>query len=131
MFAIFTSERSLAPYDVNPIKRGGAINVGLKKISQRQARFMPNKRDSFIIRVHGQDKPGIVYRLTQLLAKYKFNITDLSTHRTEGKKAGYVLWLEGELQKKSRLSALTRDLRSLGKKLKIHISAEPVSTVSF
>ncbi len=64
-----------------------------------------------MVSVYGADRPGIVYHVTDRLARAKVNITDLSTHRTNtGKSAGYILYIEGELPRgltpESLLSAL-------------------------
>ncbi len=131
MFVIFSSEKVLGDREIAKIERQTDMNIGLKKISSRQARFTPSKKNSFIVRVHGPDKPGIVYHVTQVLARRKFNITDLSTHRTKaGKKAGYIVLLEGELPMKTAASSLISDLRTLGKKLQTRISVEPIATTS-
>ena len=72
-----------------PLKSKWRLTVGFKKISDSQARFRPLKGNLHLVTVHGPDKPGLVYRVTELLARARFNITDLATHQTRrGKKTG-------------------------------------------
>jgi len=116
----------------SPLEKKWGLSIGLKKISRRQAQSSSSVQNLFIIRVHGPDKPGIVHRVTQSLSKFKFNITDLSTHRTTGgKKAGYILFIEGELSKKYSLHPLKRSLSKLQKTLRTTISLQPISPSSF
>lgn len=131
MFIIFTSARELTGQHFQSLGETADLSISLKKLSARLARFTPSKKESYIVRVHGQDQPGIVYHVTQCLAKHSFNITDLSTHRTlQGKVAGFIVLLEGELLKKSYLGPLRDDLRRLETRLKTHISIDPVSAQS-
>ncbi len=131
MFIIFTSGRELTVKNFDSLKKTADLSVALKKLSAKLARFTPAKKESYIVRVHGHDQPGIVHHLTQCLAKHSFNITDLSTHRTiQGREAGYIVLLEGELLKSSYLTPLRNDLRKLETRLKTHISIDPVSAQS-
>jgi glycine cleavage system transcriptional repressor len=104
------------------------LSIGLKKISRRQAQSSVVAKNPFIIRVHGPDKPGIVFHVTGYLAKMKFNITDLSTHRTTGgKRPGYILFIEGEPYSRSSIVRLKKGLSHLQKTLNTTISLQSIS----
>jgi glycine cleavage system transcriptional repressor len=68
----------------------------LKPLTPRERRAPESAGWPRLVTVYGADRPGIVYRAAQALARKGFNVTDLSTYRTEGPTAGYILYLEGE-----------------------------------
>jgi len=134
MLLIFSSEKPLSPSRTDllfkNITKKYLLSIGVKSLSKKQAQFKPVKKELHMVSLHGADRPGLVYRLTDCLAKNKFNITDLVTHRTsQGSQPGYVLFVEGELG--GKLSALEKDLAALAKKLAtpIHIRALPTNTI--
>jgi len=101
------------------------LAVGVKAISANLARFQKAPEDTTLVTLYGADRPGLVYELTACLAKHRFNISDLSTHRTtQGKSPGYVLFVEGNLPKKSPVKAMEKSLANLGKRLRCHIQAQ-------
>lgn len=104
------------------------LNLGLKKISAAQARFRKPQASLVTISVHGSDRPGIVSIVTQQLMKLRFNITDLSTHRTsQGKSPGFILLLEGEMPKRMTTARLQGKLNQLQKKIHTRITVNPIT----
>lgn len=82
---------------------------------------------AYFISVYGADRPGIVYRVSQLLADLRINITDVSTHRTapdHGARAKplYLMLLEVELPSKIKASELEPRLQKLGNQLGCEVS---------
>src|SRR5262245_31997010 len=76
-------------------KLGLAVQV--KLLTATEARSPEPSANPILVSVHGADRPGLVHRVTQLLAAHKVNATDISTHRTAGPSgAGYILYVEGE-----------------------------------
>ena len=132
MFVIFTRKTPFT--DVGSVSaklaRALGLSVGLKPISRRDAKFVPPRQKAYTIVVHGVDKPGIVFRVTSRLAKNCFNITDLATHRTtSGRRAGYVLFIEGELPSLSRERAFRRDLSNLRRSLGVRIEINEANSL--
>ena len=80
----------------------------------------------YMISVYGADKPGIVYRVTSVLAKYGVNITGVSTHRTmpnaSGRLSLYSMILEAELPPTLKPTVLARKFRAMARSLKVEIS---------
>jgi glycine cleavage system transcriptional repressor len=82
-----------------------------------------------LISVHGGDKPGIVYRVSQFLADRKVNITDVFTHRTQGRgRSGYILFLEVELPASLNAQGLERLLGRVATRLHLQVSVRPVDS---
>jgi len=130
IFLIFTTSKKLSVSGHGSLQRIGKkwkLFVSLKDISPSEARFQPAK-NSFIVAVHGQDRPGIVSAVTRCLTDERFNITDLSTHRTtQGPRPGYILFIEGELLRSGSPESLQRRLLVLGTKLRTKITVQPVA----
>ncbi|MBV9079964.1 MAG: ACT domain-containing protein [Elusimicrobia bacterium] len=131
IFVIFTTRRAISDEKfgklLQPIKKKLRLAVGVKPLSTRQAAFRVASERLHLVSIHGPDRPGIVYRATDLLAKRGFNITDLSTHRTTtGPRAGYILLIEGEVRSKSTLAKIRRDLSALQRRLRTKVDIRPV-----
>jgi glycine cleavage system transcriptional repressor len=102
------------------------LAIHLKPLSAGE--LTPRRRGlPYVISVYGADRPGIVFRISELLAKAEGNITDVSTHRTipprrSGKTPLYLLFLEVELPARVAVARLERDLRRVGKELGVEVS---------
>jgi glycine cleavage system transcriptional repressor len=81
---------------------------------------------SHMVAVYGADRPGIVFRVTELLASREANITDL-TSRVIGSEDEpvYALLLEVELPDPQ---GAERDLATLRDELGVDISVHPIET---
>ena len=135
IFLIFSSEDDQPPTRLDkafaPLRKRHRLSIGVKAISKAEARFHPSATRSFLVSVHGHDRPGIVYRVTRALARRKFNITDLSTHRTTSRgSAGYILFIEGELASPGALTQLQSDLARLAKLMKTRIGIRAIEAES-
>jgi glycine cleavage system transcriptional repressor len=134
IFLILTSNRSdLHLFEKKLISQGKKLKLtlGIKKIASKDARYVPVTDHLYSISVYGSDRPGIVFQVTQLIATFKFNVTDLTTHRTTGKNPGYILQIEGELRQKLKLKSLEQALTTLSKKLKTKIVIQPILAYPF
>jgi glycine cleavage system transcriptional repressor len=106
------------------------LTVGLKPLTSRESNPPPKKtNDRILISVYGADRPGIVHRVTNLLAKARVSLSDLSTHRTEvkGKPSGYILYLEGEKPEGITPGELERGLRQNLAEMGVTISVKAIS----
>jgi len=87
----------------------------------------------YLISVYGADRPGIVYRVSTLLAQLGINITDVGTHRTTPShrrttKPLYLMVLEVELPDRRIAGRLEPRLKRLARQLGVEVScrsAEP------
>jgi glycine cleavage system transcriptional repressor len=111
---------------LQPLARRLRLAIYLKVLAKAEMKAV-TRGTPYLISVYGADRPGIVYRVSSLLARAGINITDVSTHRTssaKGKKAGplYVLLLEVELPARLAASRLEQRLRDLAKRLGVEAS---------
>ena len=108
--------------------RNPILNAGLR-VKPRQASFQRKPKRPYLVSVHGPDRPGIVSRVTGLLAKHRFNITDLSTHRTtSGTTPGYILFIEGEAGNEASIRAIRVELNRLQRLLKTKVDLRAVQS---
>lgn len=78
-----------------------------------------------VIHLYGADKPGIVYQVTNLLARNKVNITDLSTRRFGNEDNPiYIMYLEAEVPAGVDTRKLGQELNNIASNLNVEIKYE-------
>lgn len=77
--------------------------------------------EAYVVSVHGADRPGIVHRVTAVIADAGGNITDLSTRL-----AGELYVLVAEVDLGGEPAALREALSALGAELGVDASLRPV-----
>lgn len=78
------------------------------------------------VTVHGADKPGIVHRVTSLLAERGANVVDLATHQlTTDAGTGYVVLLEIVLPPDADAGSLKVELDALAADLGVDVHLRP------
>jgi len=93
-----------------------ALKASQKKLAQGS---------TWIIRVLGKDKTGIVSAVSQSLAKYHCNITDLQCRILgTGAKSIYTMVLECSIPKKTNLRALKQALTRLAKRISVELQIQ-------
>lgn len=109
------------------LKKSGLF-VNLTPLPANAPRGAVRAKTLCLVTVHGADRPGIVYRVTEVLAQNRVNITDLSTHRTTpGKGApGYILYVEGEAPRALPLPRLQKALAAAARSLGVRVSVKPI-----
>lgn len=79
---------------------------------------------AYTLSVYGADHPGIVYRVTDALAGYNVNVTDLSTH-VAGDPPVYVMLIDVSVPAGTDPAALEARLRALGADVGVDIALRP------
>ncbi len=83
----------------------------------------------YILSVYGADRPGIVYRVTDLMASHGINITDMNTRVIGSKlKPIYVMIIEVEIPSKLRIHTLKAHLQKLKREVSVDITLHPVES---
>lgn len=78
-----------------------------------------------VIRVHGADRKGIVYRLTEHLAARGVNIANLQTEVIRHQPPLYVMVIEAELPSFLDAAALRDELVAIGREIQVEVRMEP------
>ncbi|MFN0117406.1 MAG: glycine cleavage system protein R [Elusimicrobiota bacterium] len=134
IFMIFTGPKKILNTKnkerIKKIEFHFRFNIGIKEISKKEAKSNKIKTNSYIVKVTGPDTAGIVFKITSILAKFGFNISDLSTHRTNYKgKPGYILFIEGEI-KAGTFAFIDGELKKMSKNLNIHADIKPIEVAA-
>ena len=108
-----------------PLERQG-LAVHLKPLTTSETRAPKGRGKAFQISVYGADRPGIVYQVSEALAKAGANITHVHTHRSAGGgPALYLLLLEVDIPPARSESSLNGLLKRIAKRLGVEVSLRP------
>ena len=116
---------------LDPVRRSLGMVLSIKKLGQDELRRATEAYEKkYMISVLGVDRPGIVYRVTELLAKHGINITDVQTQMAGKKeKPIYTMVIEVEIPKGMDMKAVSSELAECGRDLKIDVSVRPLDEV--
>jgi glycine cleavage system transcriptional repressor len=104
-----------------------SLSIHLKMIDEKSHKKTPPS--THIVTVSGYDKPGIVYKTTEFLAKWSINIKDLETKIVGGEAQNiYIMLLEVHFPKTLDEDAITGSLKTLGDSMGVAIEIKPVET---
>jgi glycine cleavage system transcriptional repressor len=123
MVLIATADVTVADAEqaLAPLSAGGTLSVSVREVpeEEEQAAVGP----SYLLSVHGGDRPGIVSAVTREVAAEGGNVTDLTT-RLSGDL--YVLVAEVDLPAATDVAALTHRLGGVGRDLGVQVSLRPL-----
>ncbi len=105
--------------------------ISVKEIDEEE--ICPKKPYSgtpFIISVIGTDKPGIVFRVAELLSSRKINITNLTTKVVPGEKTPvYTMLIEVDIPEYVDMTLLEQEFSVLEKEMVIDIGIKEVDVL--
>jgi glycine cleavage system transcriptional repressor len=101
------------------------LTIIIKEVSKDVINKPRKKMPIFNIAVYGSDKPGIVYKVSKLLADKGINISDL---RTEKVNSLYIMFIESEFPEEVDILELNREIEKLKQELDVDIKIENVET---
>lgn len=133
IFLIFTADikNPALNKDLAALSKKLRLFVNLKEISKKEAQTSISLKPAFMVTAHGKDQPGLVYKVTEALAAVGFNISDLETHRTDYENIpGYILFIEGNLPPKTKLSKIKNELSVIGRHYGLSISIRPLAALT-
>ena len=127
---IFSSRHSLARERLlgafEPLQRRLQLVVHLKSLTVQESAKPKAHGARYLLSVYGADRPGIVFQVSQALARNRINITDVHTHRSVGQRPSlYLMLLEVEVPRRIAVRTLERQLALLGKRLGVEMSLRP------
>ena len=107
------------------------ISIQEPKVKPQIGPFTHNGKP-YILSVLGGDKPGIVHGVAKLLARRRINITDLNTKviGREDTKNVYAMVLEVEVPASVKEAEVSKELASLGEKLKVDVTFRPIESLN-
>lgn len=109
-----------------PLERTMRLAVHLKRLSKAETAAPSKGGKPFRISVYGADHPGIVFRVSETLARVGVNILDVHTHRSaSGGPSLYLMLLEVEVPVRVTAERLESRLKALAKTLGVEVSVRP------
>lgn len=84
--------------------------------------------DPHVVRVHGADRPGLVYDVTSALAAHDVNITDLATRLVGGTSPTYVMHVHCDIPETTSAATVREDLAVIATRLGIHLTLQPADS---
>jgi len=107
-------------------KLGLVLNI--KEMEVSRSTSVKNPR-SAIITASGTDRTGILYKISNVLAKYKVNITDLSSRQipSPGNKTLYVVMIETALPKTLALEKLRKHLKRVATSMRLDVTVREIA----
>ena len=82
-------------------------------------RFSDQERDDYVVAAYGPDKPGLVSRLSRVLADAGANITDFGSRL--GADQTFAMWFNVSLADGTDVNALGEQLATTGRDLKLDV----------
>ncbi len=132
IMVVFSAPRALSrarlQHACAPLTKRLGLAVHLKSLSRAELSAKAFGTPH-VISVYGADRPGIVFRVSELLARLRVNITDVSTHcapQRRGRTPLYLMLLEIELPARVSIKNLEHQLKRLTKALGVTINLRSV-----
>ena len=127
-FAMVVLVRTAAPHAaveaaLAPLAASGELSVDVRAVADRNGAGGVRHGRSFLLRVHGADRPGIVASIARVVAAHEGNIVDLGTRLGPGL---YILMAEVELPETADPEGLRRDLSRVAAGLGVDCSLADV-----
>ena len=115
---------------VDTASRKLKLSFSLKPVKPGEIKKEKQKGKPYIISVYGADRPGIVYKVSELLSKHRVNITDVQTNIS--KISGvpvYIMIIEADLPSAKTLPSVKTALAKLASTLAVSISINQTEAV--
>lgn len=123
MILLLKSPVNLSQEFINKLKQKlPDLSFFIRELNFKELKKSPEPAKIFNITLYGADRIGLVYHLTNLLAKKNVNIVNLQSKILESHPPTYLLILEAEPPKNLSRNKLKEFLKTLSRKLKVNIS---------
>jgi glycine cleavage system transcriptional repressor len=112
--------------DFAELAREVDLDINLRKIeSEDLTPYSGGETERFIITVWGEDRPGLVYGITEILAERAINITNLDARvALVGGRQKYIQLFEVDIPKGLNLDLLQEKLRKRGQEMEVVIDLQ-------
>jgi glycine cleavage system transcriptional repressor len=106
---------------LRPLCAGGSLVINARVLGEPALSEVHGP--SYVLRVHGADRPGIVATITAVVARHGANIVDLGTRLVEGL---YVLMAELQLPRGASVVGLEAELKGAADELGVEVHLSPI-----
>ncbi len=109
------------------VRKNLNMSVSVRNIDTEET-FDDATDNIFMISVYGSDKPGIVYQISNALAKNSINIIDLRTRLTKAEKPVYVMIMEVNAPKDMEENKIKQIIDRAAAKINVNYSIRRAET---
>ncbi len=111
--------------DVAELGKELDLDIHLRKIKPEELTpYNGGVTEPFIITVWGEDRPGLVYGISEVLAERAINITNLDARAALVSKQEYIQLFEVDIPKGVNLDLLKEKLRKRGKEMEVVVDLQ-------
>ena len=102
------------------------LEINLRKIKEEEmVPYDPGDTESFILTVRGEDRPGLVYGITEVLAERGINITNLDAKvAMVGQKLEYIQLFEVDVPRKLDYRLVQEKLLARGREMGVEVDLQ-------
>jgi glycine cleavage system transcriptional repressor len=112
--------------DIGLLSQDLGLEINLRKIQEEEmAPYNPEDTEPFILIVRGEDRPGLVYGITEVLAERGINITNLDAKVARvGQKLEYIQLFEVDVPRKLDYGLVQEKLAARGKEMGVKVDLQ-------
>jgi len=102
------------------------LEINLRKIKEEDmVPFDSGEMEPFLLTVRGEDRPGLVYGITEVLAERGINITNLDAKTARvGEKLEYIQFFEVDIPRRLDYGWVQEKLRARGKEMGVEVDLQ-------
>ncbi len=102
------------------------LNINLRLLRRSElAPFSTVETEPFVLTVRGEDKPGLVYGITEVLAEHGINITNLDAQTAQiGEKREYIQFYEVDIPQNLDYRVIQEKLRRRGEEMGVIVDLQ-------
>lgn len=113
---------------MKPVAEAMGLSVNFRTMSAREISGHTDETPpNYSLSIYGTDKPGIVYRITAMLAEHNINIIDLETQCSRSEQPLYSMILDIVVPESVCEDKLNSMLGKLCADIKVDFSLEPIT----
>jgi glycine cleavage system transcriptional repressor len=102
------------------------LNINLRVVRKTELTpFASAETEPFVLTVRGEDKPGLVYGITEVLAEHGINITNLDAQTAQiGEKVEYIQFYEVDIPQNLDYRMIQEKLRRRGEEMGVIVDLQ-------
>ena len=112
--------------DLEELAKDLGLEINLREIKPEELTpFHSGETEPFILTVRGEDRPGLVYGIAEVLAERGINITNLDGQVAQvGQQLEYIQLFEVDIPKKVDLGLIQEKLRARGQEMGVSVDLQ-------
>jgi glycine cleavage system transcriptional repressor len=112
--------------DCDRLMKDRGLDIYFKKtLPEEMAPYRAGETEPFVLTVQGEDRPGLAYGISEALAEWGINITNLDARvATIGQKLEYIQIYEVDIPKELDFGIIQEKLRAQGQQMKVTVDLQ-------